>query len=441
MISSGVEKKSPTIVQRLARRLPLSSRPLPPLEPIKQAVSRIQDRWPDIVPIPRDVDREKMAQDMRRRIRDWNWDEITTQQVIAAAGAVFDSERRDRSDLKDVRAFYFKEIATGRPGPFLDGLAGVYINSFTENADHSHALAQKLRERSSELGARRQRLLAALPALFTTDRVSQQLEDIMSSVPDARAELKSIGLTYNCGLARAAQEKFVKNLAPQLKTQDARRKLFNWFAPANGPVIGDGAEEAVAALLRVWRDETPPDDLRQDLSEKIITAWQDPRIQGGGIWPLIDGKLKEILFRWLSHQDMKYFCEMVTATQDSHMWPPRRDFWLALDSEKKIDEAWVAFSPAAYDYVKQNLLKKDAQTRFAKQTKRNDLSLLIMKIDNKIIVEGCHSYKTHIFHDDDPDAPKLYQGEYDAEEIRTKSLKSKAHISISNWKSWVERYV
>jgi hypothetical protein len=138
---------------------------------------------------------------------------------------------------------------------------------------------------------------------------------------------------------------------------------------------------------------------------------------------------------------MKFFCDMVTATQDSHMWGPRRDFWLKLHKDNMIDEAWVAFGSDALRYAKQNLIREgrtDVGRRFARQLDRGgSTSLLIMRLGNKIVVDGCHSYKTHIFRQDDTQAPKLYQTSYYCDRIMRTSKNSKSHLSIFNWSQWV----
>lgn len=123
------------------------------------------------------------------------------------------------------------------------------------------------------------------------------------------------------------------------------------------------------------------------------------------------------------------------------MWPPRRDFWLKLYDDKMIDEAWVAFGSEARRYAQQNLVrsgKTDMNRRFGRQLDRGgSTSLLIMRIGNKIVVDGCHSYKTHIFRMDDKQAPKLYQREYYCDKIMRSSRNSKPHNSINNWSQWV----
>lgn len=423
------------------------TRALPPLDQIKRSVENILTRWPDAVRTPEDRDREKLAQNMLLRVSNWDWKNITTQRVISAAIAVFDKERCNRPDLVKVREFYFSEIITREPGAFIDGMVGVYVDSFTTGADHTRDLAKALAKRSDDLGGRHRKFLIALPQLFRPAAAPLAVAQIMHKADDAYSKLKSIGLSspHTSGLVKAAQKHFVEFLAPDLADVEPRQKLFNWLTPENGPVLQSGAGPAIEALLSVWRDRTPPDALRNELSEAIIAAWNDPRLHAGGIWSGFNPDLRAVLLRWLTHQDMKFFCNMVTATQNSHMWPPRRDFWLKLYDEKMIDEAWVAFGSEARLFAERNLLrggKTDMNRRFARQLDRGgSTSLLIMRIGNKIVVDGCHSYKTHIFRMDDKNAPKLYQRQYYCDDIMRASRNSKPHNSISNWSQWVLQHV
>ncbi|MBY6163276.1 hypothetical protein KUV73_20515 [Mameliella alba] len=434
---------SPSTRDMIGRIASLRTRALPPLDQIRRSVEGIVAQWPDVMKTPEDRDREKLAQEMLNRITEWEWTDITTQRVVSAAVAVFDDDRRTRPEFSPVREFYLSEIATREPGAFLDGMVGVYIDSFIPGADHTRFLAKALGQRMDELGGRNAKLTKALPALLRPDAAPLELARIMLNTDNPYDRLKGIGLTnpHTSGLAKAAHKTFIERLEPDLAKPEARQKLFNWLTPENGPTLQTGAGMGVEALLSVWRDRTPPDALRNELSEAIIAAWGDPRLHTGGIWAGFDPDLKAVLLRWLTHQDMKFFCDMVTATQDSHMWPPRRDFWLKLYEDKMIDEAWVAFGSGARRYAQANLVrsgKTDMNRRFARQLDRGgSTSLLIMRIGNKIVVDGCHSYKTHIFRIDDRRAPKLYQSEYYCDDIMRASRNSKPHNSIHNWSQWV----
>ncbi|NBN77692.1 hypothetical protein GWI72_05350 [Microvirga tunisiensis] len=431
----------------LGRLAPMRVRAFSSLDPLAKSVRKITSRWPDMVSAPADQDRETLALNMLHRVRTWSWDKITTQKVISAALAVFDDERRMRPDLEPVRSFYLAELETRGPGPFLDGMARVYLDSFVPGALHTHRLAEGLRKRAADLGGRYRRLVDTLPTLFQPEAAPRDLASVMVGAEHPYEALKSIGISspHTSGLTRAAHKIFVERLAPDLARPDARAKLFNWLAPEAGPVLEVGAGAAIEAVLAVWKNRTPPDALRNELTERIIGCWNDPRLHAGGIWPGFDPDLKSILLRWLTHQDMKFFCDVVTATQPSHMWPPRRDFWLQLYDDGKIDEAWVAFDTDALQYARRHLVKTegtDMSRRFGRQKDRGGkTSLLIMRIGNRIVVDGCHSYRTHIFRIDDRQAPKLYQREYHCDEIMRQSKVWKAHNSIENWSQWVHQNV
>jgi len=433
----------------LRRRVGLSSRALPPLDAVIRAVERVTKRWPDAVHTPEDRDRERLAMAMLRCVEAWNWDGMTTQRVISAAVAVFDKKRRGREDLAPVRAFYLNEIAVSPSGAFLNGMMQVYIDSFTIDAAHTTDLARALsaRARVRGFGAREQRLLDALPDLFSPRKAPEALATIMLSADDPYERLKKMGLPspHVPGLAMAAHMIFVRRIRPLLRNESSRQQMFRWLFPETGAVLQSGAGPAIEAVLSVWCSETPPEALRQDLCETIISAYNDPRLHNGGIWSGFDPELKKVLLHWLTKQDMKFFCDMVTATQPSHMWPPRRDFWLKLYDDKMIDEAWVAFGSSARRYAHTHLVRSgrtDLGRRFGRQLDRGgSTSLLIMKIGNKIVVDGCHSYKTHIFRMDDPTAPKLYQREYHCDDIMRASRKSKSHNPISAWTQWVMQHV
>jgi hypothetical protein len=420
---------------------------MPPLDAIHKSVGRITARWPDVVALPEARNREALAMEMLLRISRWSWKDVKLSRVMSAAVAVFDEERRDRPDLEDVRRFYLDEIRATESSTFLQGLTKVYIETFDPTSRQSLALARELSARTNGLDSRTRDLLAQLPALFDPERVPQALADIMAASIDPYDALKQLGFRtpHGTGLTRSAHRPFVTRLAPHLRKAEERKKLWGWLAPKGGNALQTDAAHAVEALLRPWADKSPPDEVREEISEAIIAAYNDPRTHNGGIWSGFSPELRAVLLRWLTKQDMLFFCDMVTATQDSHMWPPRRDFWLSLYEEGRIDEAWVAFGASARDFARRKLLRSGVEginKRFGQQHDRGgSTSLLIMRVGDKIVVDGCHSYKTHIFRRDDPKAPKLYGSHYHCDDIMRVSRNAKSHSSIPAWEDWVLRHV
>jgi hypothetical protein len=226
--------------------------------------------------------------------------------------------------------------------------------------------------------------------------------------------------------------------------------MIDWYIrwlrpPGKEEARNTGAEAAIEALIHPWMDRTPDDELRSYLVETLIELYGDPRIKSGGVWGGIDERYMAIVRRWLTREDMRFFTGVVDATQKDAMWPPRRDFWLKLYDEGKIDAAWAALSSQAFEYARQHLMRQDAKnayTRVGYQQARQNTSLLIMKIGNKIMVDGCHSYRTHVFDIADPMAPKLFEEGYNCDQImrasdRRASGASKSHSSIPSWSRWV----
>lgn len=421
------------------------------MDALRRAVDHVLKRWPDAIAIPEDRDRERMAMDMLRRVVSWDWKEMKTSSITTAAVAVFDQARCTRPDLAPVRQFYLDEIAARPPRSFLNAMVWVYVDSFRDGAEHTIHLAKALSCRMDAFGARIQDLLLAVPGIFDVNIAPIELARIMAGAENPYQALKDIGwrAPHGPGLAQHAHVAFVERISAKLKQLSERGRLLRWLMPDDVSPLETGAGRAVEALLSVWRHETPPDDVRHELSEAIVNAYNDPRLHRGGIWSGFDPELRDILLRWLTKQDMKFFCDMVTATQDSHMWPPRRDFWLELYEDGKIDEAWVAFGKSAQRYARQQLKgagKSDIGRRFGRQINSDDKSLLIMRIGNKIVVDGCHSYKTHIFRGDDAKAPKLYSPTYDCVDIRLRSRLSQTHHwsernGLRSWETWVMQNV
>ena len=266
--------------------------------------------------------------------------------------------------------------------------------------------------------------------------------------PAHHAALVALGLRapHGTGIGDAIHAALLAALAPQLDTRPAIDRLFAWLAPARGALRTEGACEAIEALLAPWADRDPGDVLRSHLAETLIRHYQDPRVMPGGAWTGMRPDRLDILLRWLTREDMQFFCDVVTLTQDSHMWPPRRDFWLRLYDEGRIHAAWVAFSDSAAVLARRRLSPEGegALGRFGRQTaggRRANTSLLVMRIGRHVVVDGCHNYMTHIFDAEAPEAPRLYRAEYDCEAIRRDSDLHRAHSHIGHWADWVERHI
>lgn len=435
------------VSELLAKRHIMDVRATAPDKSLPRSIERVLARWPNAIIAPEKREREALAIEMLARVTKWSWKDLKLSRLLSAAMAIFDDERRDRPDLEVVRHFLLAETRQSENTTFLHGMVQVYIETFDPKASHTNELSAALSSRTAAFQGRTSSLVETIPDLLRPAAAAAALAHIMATTDSPYAKLKSLGFRtpHGAGLTNFAHKDFVKRIGPDLKQEEAMARLFAWINPTGGTVLQTDAGIAVAALLRVWGTTSPPDEVRASISEAIISAYNDPRTHHGGIWSGFDPELKAIFLRWLTKQDMLFFCDMVSATQSSHMWAPRRDFWLQLYEDGQIDEAWVAFGSAARDYARRTLMRTstgDVGRRFARQHDRGgSTSLLIMRIGKRIVVDGCHSYRTHIFKADDPSAPKLYGREYYCDEIMRRATNSKSHSAIPSWKDWVMRNV
>ena len=433
-------------LENMDQLLPL---PVSELRYLKAAADRVRERWPDIVVTKTEKEREALAQMLRDKIERGDWDETRLSFVVAAASAVFDKERRERADLAQTREFLYAEIAASSSETFLSGLLRAYLDSYVPQATHTIALATELGAAKPQMSASGCLLMESLPEIMDVVSGPELLATRMLNMSEPFEELIRLGVRnpHGAGFMLLAH----LSLTSLIKTKLSDSKLIDWYIrwlrpPGKEQGRTTGAEAAIEALIHPWLDKAPEDSLRSYLVETLIELYGDPRIKSGGVWSGIGERYMAIVHRWLTREDMRFFTGVVDATQKDAMWPPRRDFWLKLYDEGKIDAAWAALSSQAFEYARQYLMRQDAKnayTRVGYQQARKNTSLLIMKIGNKIMVDGCHSYRTHVFDIADPMAPKLFEEGYDCEQImrasdlRKPSGASKSHSSIPSWSRWV----
>jgi hypothetical protein len=414
---------------------------------LERAVRRVQDRWPAIKPEPLEKERAALAREMLGRVERSDWSGVSTWRVTAGAVAAFDETRRESEALAPLRRFYIREAEGTEQQTILDGLFWVYVESFSPGADHTARLAAALSQRAKDFGSRIKPLLANFNGLLSPVRAPDSIARQMVDAPEPYSYLKKAGFPapHSPGLLYCAHLAFLEAIKRQLDRTDEQKRLLRWLCPDNIQALQQGAAPAIAALLFPWQQTSPSETVQSHLTESIVGAYGDPRLVHGGVWAAFPADLKSVLLRWLTREDMRFFCDVITQTQSDPQWPPRRDFWLRLFEDRRIDQAWVACGSAAMHYAQRHFQGARAfnvSRRTAQQLDRGgSTSLLIMKIGNKIVVDGCHNYKTHIFRANDPTAPKLYQWTYHCDEIMRRSALSKSHYPIPNWRLWVEQYI
>lgn len=423
----------------------------PPSGELRRAVERVSARWPDVVPEPREEDKDALVRALLRRIETNNWAECRLRDVTAAARAAYDEERLSRLEFEPARAFLAEEVRASRLSGFLGCMASVYVNSWSPGAAHTRDLAAALLSARDRLTSRAADLFEAMPELLDVDHGPELTAQRMLEAEDPWRELVSLGLTspHGPGFMNHVHRRFVELMRPQLRTRAMAQfeRMMAWLNPRGRPARERDAGLAISALLAPWRSEEPTDELRQWLIDRLTAAWNDPRVVRGGAWATVEEEDKQVLYRWLTGASLEAFLQIVTEAEayadpyERQMWESRVDFWRKMHRDGAIHAAWAAYSPEGATIAKRRAeATGDAGLRaFGRQTARGNrryTSLLIMQINDKLVVEGSHNYKVHIFDRSDPDCPALYKPEYDCERIRyARRARSKSHNG--NWMGWV----
>jgi len=421
----------------------------PKLDYLGKAKKRILERWPDVVPTIEGKDEEIIISKFLDIIQRNSWRDVKMVFVLRGLRVAFSPHFRARPDVNPILEFAFAELKVSTNKPFVNALASIYLSTYEPNSEHSIKLGQGLQEKRNLLNSQWQSVQTRYANIFDGRTAHKHVGLSMLEMDDPLIELKKIGIRdpHATGLMDYAQESYVEKLGPRLKNLDVVARLFKWLNPEPGKRRVTGSTKIIKALLGLWLHERPSDDVIENISERLVSQYKDPRTQHQH-WLGVEEPYMNVIYSWLTKENLRFFISVVDAAQKDRQWPPRKAFWLQLYEEGLIEQAWVAFCPSAERYARAHVIgfKNDNGTRrFGRQTKggsRINTSILLMKIGDKIVVDGCHDYRTHIFNIDDPLAPKLFQSAYDCDsDVMNLAYCSKAHNSIPHWQDWVRRTI
>ncbi len=411
------------------------------LDPLRQAVLRIEDRWPDMA-APDERDRDEIVRELAERHSLNNWRACPLSLVCAGIRAAFDGKRLTRHDLDELRSFYFREIEVTYHSSLLNAALATYLESFEPEAIHTRQLATALNSGRPRFASRSHALLSHFPNLFDPRRIVDDTVNVMleAQAPYQRLVQMGIRAPHGPGLMDHAHLRFVGKISSKLGDSHVCDRFLDWLGPKGKLPRRIGSAEAIDAIVGHWTERDPPADRQSVLTRRLVEMYGDPRRLSGDPWNRISKTSRDAFLRWLTGENLRILFEAITDTNESHMWDERKKFYLGLHDRKRIDDAWVAFAPAGERQARKILERAghSGGLEFGRQIAggtRSNTSLLIAKIGSKIVVDGSHSYKVHIFRDNDPRAPKLFLPHYDCERIRFDSLESKIHHS--GWQNWV----
>ncbi len=423
----------------------LSPLVLPELTSLIAAKKRVLDRWPDIVPDPPEMDHEAIILQMLALLDRNSWEDVKMSFVLRALKVAFGPNFRNREDVAPIVDFAFAELNATTQPTFLNAMVAIYLSSYRPNAKHSLDLGYEITSKRELLNGKWRAIEQTYPCLFDANRAHIDIAASMEDMNEPWQGLKANGFPnpHATGLMDYVHAAYVDRIRPNLNIGNWLDVLFKWLNPEPGKRKTSGSIEVIEAVLGHWTRNSASDQTRQAITEYLTNQYNDPR-SNPSLWVGVGEDYMNVIFRWLTRENLRFFVSVVDATQNDPQWQPRKKFWLELYDEGQINEAWVAFCPSAERYARTHLIRSgfaDHVRRFGKQSKggaRLDTSILIMRIGNKIVVDGCNNYRTHIFNIDDPVAPKLYRKEYDCDtDVRDLTPWSKPHNSIPAWSQWV----
>ncbi|MBS0907937.1 EH signature domain-containing protein [Tatumella sp. JGM118] len=393
---------------------------------LKQSIRQVHLRWPDIDISSNDKDQQSVLQEILGYVVHWEWRNVSMSLVCEGARYLF-SDRFVRLPLfEPLRQFYLKELESNRSTIFLSTMFKAYLESYQPGSEHTLALLRGLQQQQSYLPGRWQMLIGNIPEILEANHAHRLIADRMVPMLRPYQELSSQGLSSRSGtgLMSLVFRAYIDKIADKLTEPQWIEALFEWLKPEGKERLETGAEYALNALLSHWYYQQPDEHFATQLTEKLTALYGDPRTRTGGVWGRVDDKTRQVIIRWLTREDMSFFMDVVSSVESSHMWAPRRKFWMDLYKQGKINAAWVAFSSEAYSRAKEIKSAGGAisELNFGEQSathsSRKNTSLLIMQIGHCTVVEGSHNYKVHFFKETAKNGPQLFLSQYDCEDIR-----------------------
>lgn len=181
-------------------------------------------------------------------------------------------------------------------------------------------------------------------------------------------------------------------------------------------------KELVAnALLLPYRGQGIEKPAKDRILNFLISleALGDPRTKSGN-WVAMR-EARDIAVSWLTEQALRQFLDVVEAVNPNENWRYRRRFWESMHENDIIKEAWVILDGEGV---------AEARRRFGKNTRFGQFqsgggvqaghAVLLLRIGRGVCAEWSFNGKCRFWDDAERSgAPKLYQGTYDADDLRT----------------------
>lgn len=379
-----------------------------------------------------------------RRIEIEYWEDATEGEVSTLMRAAIAGRLNEYPILM---RFLLKEaVVTSLPSLLAAFFEG-YLDGWVAESVATKSYAALILRRAADFPEPFRSFLTSCPEILDTADGASRFAERLVKQENAYGWCVMQGLSnpHGHGFSAAMQGVYLSSL-PSMDTFEHVQILMRWMLPnLTEPLSGDALPRCLDLLLEPWQLQEPPDQLKRDLVDWMVDNFGDPRTESPKLWGWISPDNLGVLKRWLAGDSIRAFMDVISEVEKRDTWRMRRHFWTTLYEEGTVQEAWVALHPIAEAVA----LRRETETgdvsyrSFGKQSgSRTSTSLLIMRAGDKIIVEGSHTYRVHVFDEEFPGRPKLYDPVYLDQDI-TLSRDDKAntnwHDPPGHWRNWVRQ--
>ncbi len=285
---------------------------------------------------------------------------------------------------------------------------------------------------------------------------TEKFGEMLWSAPEPLQLIRQVGLEGVLA-ERGFVECSVANMLGRIKNKlsdkfDKTQRLVRWLAffeseAQQNKLRHPGLRVKIAeALLLPFADQNPKTAIGESIREFLIKHFQDPRIRLNS-WQGVDERALVVIRRWLVDSTLEDFFAVVRQGSEidedaDRMWPYREAFWRAYLNKGAISEAWVVLGDAIVRRGRK-FLEGQSGAYGKLQTGANTKpshAVLILRIEELVISEWSHTGKWRLWHDDNPNAPKLYKSgsRYSRKELVTSADYEGAHHG-AKWGGWQQQ--
>ena len=384
-----------------------------------------------------------------------DWGALTRRDWRYASECLSIGEARLLDDPGFVAAFLSARDACRSTPSSTNLLARWYVRNFEPNLDGIRQIGRYLAGNLLSLRAHWVALHERC-GLFDADRVVPALAEILVSAGTEPAAVLH-GLSCPSSLLSSRLFGYVFVAVCQKVAAEAPRDIVwikgmtGWAFGSNGVFlhgfIPDAGAAYAEAMLRPWVGRFSGEGVQSLVAPRLLGLLLDPRINSGG-WSGVSEPAQAVMLGWMTKDALEQFLEVVDETvqaYQSRMWAERREFWLSYYDRQYIRECWVVFGRRGAALARHLAARKNnpSLTNFANFLRDvggdPNQAVLLMKIGTLVIADWSHNGRCHIWLQNNPAAPRLYQAEYLREDLMSGADFEAPHHK--NWQAGIDDFI